>query len=107
MQIHIPVIPNEGRLNIPKGMEFTIQNCAAVDVDRNVSRQFIVVNEMAVPNIFQRTIYFKGAKESLRIGMLLVDLQEGLYSLKVDNPMSRPAGLDIQLTLQLTTKEQP
>lgn len=105
MQIQIPVIPAEGKLTIPEGMDFVIETCSLLEVDREISKRFLVTNEMAIPNVFQRTIYFKGPRESLRIGMLMVDLIEGLYTLKVDDVLTRPAGLDIQLSLKLTTKE--
>uniref|UniRef100_A0AB39CD90 Uncharacterized protein n=1 Tax=Pseudomonas phage RVTF4 TaxID=3236931 RepID=A0AB39CD90_9VIRU len=107
MQIRIPVLPREEQLTIPEDHNFEITHCTLVEVDGEVSKNFIAANEMQIPGIYQRTIYFKGRNESLRIGMLLVDLEQRLYSLKVDDPMSRPAGLDIQLTLKLTTKEQP
>lgn len=105
MQIRLPVIANEGKLQTPDDMDFEIQQFTLMEIDDTVSTQYFATNEMAVPNLYQRTIYRKGRTESARVGMLLVDLQQGRYSLKVDDPLTRPAGLDIQLTLKLTTKE--
>ena len=107
MQIRLPVLPTDGKLNIPADQNFEVVTCIPVDVNGDRSTQYTVVNEASLPNLFQRTIYLKGRTASARIGTFLLDTVEGVYTLKVDDVLNRPAGLDLQLTLKLTTKEKP
>jgi hypothetical protein len=82
-----------------------VVGCRFLNVDEEHLKEYIAANEAPIPNVYQRTLYKKGPETSEKIGCLFVDLQTGVYTLKLNDPLARPAGVDIHLTIQETPKE--
>lgn len=80
-----------------------IVSCQLVNAHGEQIKDYVVANEAPIPGLYQRTIYKKGPQTSEKIGSLFVDQTTGSYTLKLLDPLARPAGVDIQLTIQ--TKE--
>jgi hypothetical protein len=80
-----------------------IVSCQLVDAYGVQIKDYVVANEAPIPGLYQRTLYKKGPETSEKIGSLFVDQVTGSYTLKLLDPLARPAGIDIQLTIQ--TKE--
>ncbi|MNC06864.1 hypothetical protein D3C75_543870 [compost metagenome] len=80
-----------------------IVSCVLVDAYGVQVKDYVVANEAPIPGLYQRTIYKKGLNESEKVGSLFVDTVTGSYTLKLLDPLHRPAGIDIKLTIQ--TKE--
>lgn len=99
--IQLPILPGEGTFNIPKGFRVSQVLTSELTVNGVTTKEFFTHAEMAEhPQFYQRSIFFKGKEESLRIASLLVCFATNGWLLKMPNPMNRPAGLDIQLTLK-------
>jgi hypothetical protein len=79
--------------------------CKLLDAHQEETKEYFIANEAIIPGVYQRTIYKKGPKESERIGALMIDIENGMYVLKLGNPMDRPAGIDFHITVQTTTQE--
>lgn len=103
MQVRIPVMTGNSQIDIDRGSEITVTVAELLEVDDTRSTVYTLVNEASTKNLYQRTIYRKGRTDSKRIGVVMIDLPTGLYSLKVDDLLDRPAGLDLQLTLQINS----
>lgn len=103
MQVRIPVLTGNSQIDIDRGSSITVTVAELLEIDDTRSTIYTLVNEASTERLYQRTIYRKGRNESQRIGVVMIDLPTGLYSLKVDDPLNRPAGLDLQLTLQINS----
>ncbi|QBJ02817.1 hypothetical protein MZD04_gp291 [Pseudomonas phage Psa21] len=105
----IPVLDtgtNEQRKLFTDGTQIdAVHNCELLNAYLERFTDYFVVCDAIIPGVYQRTIYFKGPTASIQIGSLMVDLKTGLYTLKLSDPMARPAGLDIHLTVNTIPKE--
>ncbi|WDS62152.1 hypothetical protein [Pseudomonas phage D6] len=99
----IPVLDTgkESRLLFTDGTVIEkVISCKLLDAHQQEVKDYLICNEAIIPGVYQRTIYHKGREESVKIGSLMLDIGTGHYFLKLENPMHRPAGVDLYLSIQ-------
>jgi hypothetical protein len=80
--------------------------CKLLDAQGVETKDYFIANEALIPGVYQRTIYEKGPSESTKLGTLFIDLKAGVYTLRLSNPLHRPAGLDLHVTVQPTEESK-
>lgn len=106
-QLSIPLKPEKSKLNIPEN--HSIRNLVTSEVVGKTeyeSKRFIVLRELGFqsPDIFCRTVFFKGDTHSLQIASLFINRTDGQYTITLPNNVSQPADLELILTLELEEK---
>lgn len=99
----IPVLDagKESKLLFKDGTEIEkVISCKLLDAHGEEVKDYLICNEAIIPGVYQRTIYRKGREESVKLGSLMLDIGTGHYFLKLENPMDRPAGVDLHLIIQ-------
>lgn len=105
--VRIPVISGRGKIKLPEeGKLVEIIACELYEVDGNVSKTYATVKDIdSMSDIQWRGIYLKGHKESTQIGGIFLSMKDGEYMMSLPNLMTRPAGLDMVITLSTVEEE--